>query len=228
MQLSGELIGEEDQVPVRFITWNLSYSFSLMIIFQRAWFAQLLQINDKFGARSFVISWIAQCRYSPRAHPALNILLFICLLFKDTLHNMDTCCSSTSKIFFSSSQTIVFMIQQILYSITKSFPICIMASPLFSVYTILIHSARPRFPPPPQYLSSFLWLPWIILSWTPTVSKVSPYNWQHNYLLCRHSPPLFLVYLLPSQLDWQPFEDKYHGLGLPNCSGAGHYDYCSQ
>lgn len=133
-----------------------------MIIFQRAWLAWYYKSVINLGLDHLLSVRITQFRYSPRVHLALNILLFICLLFKDTLHNMDTCCSSTSKIFCSSSQTLSYDPTNI-YSIAKSFPICIMTSTFFFVYTTPIHSAKPSFPPPPQYLS-FLWLSWLFLS----------------------------------------------------------------
>lgn len=159
-----------------------------MIIFQRAWLAWYYKSVINLGLDHLLSVRITQFRYSPRAHLALNILLFICLLFKDTLHNMDTCCSSTSKIFCSSSQTLSLWSHKYLFH-CQIFPhmhndlhflLC-----LYNSYSF----CKTQFPtssPIPFISLAFMNLP---LFWTLIVSKVCLYNWEHNFLLCRTSSP---------------------------------------
>lgn len=59
----------------------------------------VLQISDDLGIVNFV-DRIIQFKYSLKAYLALNILLLLCVLFKDNLYYKDTYCSSISKMFF--------------------------------------------------------------------------------------------------------------------------------
>ena len=84
------------------------------------------------------------------------------------------------------------------------------------------------FPSLPQYHPSLVWR-----HQSPCLlNSPSSQSWltreKDTVTTGRTFSSLFPVCTLSFQLDLWPLEDKYHDLGLPNCSGAGHCDGWTQ